>query len=84
MAIPSRSERQIMEGDNFQNYGGKDQIDQCIYMYVVVINQFSLQFPCGLTIIFLIENIFSDVHYADGQCATILVAVPYLINQNVI
>ena len=23
------SERQIMEGDNFQNYGGKDQ---CIYM----------------------------------------------------
>ena len=32
----------------------------------------------------LLFKIFSDVHYVDGQCATILVAVPYLINQNVI
>ena len=32
MADPSSSERQIMEGDIFQNYDGKDQ---CIYMYVM-------------------------------------------------
>ena len=29
MAGPSSSDGKIMEGDNFQNYGGKDQ---CIYM----------------------------------------------------
>ena len=71
MACPSISEVNIMEGDNFQNYGGKDQ---CIYIYLmwevhtwhVVFPWFSLLMLPFMAHPFLnwriVENIYSSEH----------------------